>query len=68
MPSKEGDAGEAQLHLHNGMPLGRPPTVDIRNAHLSYIITWYALSAFTTVMFAGVVRNRRRFVSKRLPR
>jgi surfeit locus 1 family protein len=37
----EGDAGEAQLHLHNGMPLGRPPTVDIRNAHLSYIITWY---------------------------
>lgn len=64
----QGHVGEAQSSLRDGSPLGRPPTVDIRNSHLSYIITWYALSAFTAVMFAGVVRNRRRFVGKRLPR
>lgn len=36
----EGHVGEAQSSLRDGSPLGRPPTVDIRNSHLSYIITW----------------------------
>ena len=36
----EGHAGEANTKLSKGMPIGRPPTVDIRNTHLSYVITW----------------------------
>ena len=40
----EGHAGEAGTRLSKGIPIGRAPTVDLRNAHLSYVITWYAHS------------------------
>ena len=40
----EGHAGEANTRLSKGIPIGRPPTVDLRNSHLSYVITWYAHS------------------------
>lgn len=36
----EGHAGEATSRLGKGIPIGRAPTVDLRNAHLSYVITW----------------------------
>lgn len=39
--SAEGHAGEASTRLDKGIPIGRAPTVDLRNAHLSYVITWY---------------------------
>jgi len=42
MGSSEGHAGEAHTKLSKGVPIGRPPTVDLRNTHLSYVITWYA--------------------------
>ncbi|THH19033.1 hypothetical protein EW146_g2044 [Bondarzewia mesenterica] len=32
---------------------GKAAVVDVRNAHASYVVTWYALSAFTTVMFCA---------------
>jgi surfeit locus 1 family protein len=38
--SIEGYVGEAGTRLSQGIPLGREPTVDVRNAHLSYVITW----------------------------
>lgn len=37
----EGHAGDAAAFLSKGVPIGRPATVDVRNAHLSYVITWY---------------------------
>ncbi|KAG6821408.1 hypothetical protein H0H93_014205 [Arthromyces matolae] len=37
----EGHAGESGTRLSRGVPIGRAPTVDLRNSHLSYVITWY---------------------------
>ncbi|KAF8632944.1 hypothetical protein AX15_001550 [Amanita polypyramis BW_CC] len=64
----EGHAGEADMKLTRGIPIGRPPTVDLRNSHLSYVITWYSLSAVTTAMFVGLLRRRRQAPGRRLPR
>ena len=36
----EGHAGEASSRVSRGVPLGRPPTVDVRNSHASYVVTW----------------------------
>lgn len=40
LPPSEGYAGEAGIRLSQGIPLGREATVDVRNAHLSYVVTW----------------------------
>ncbi|PFH54874.1 hypothetical protein AMATHDRAFT_135045 [Amanita thiersii Skay4041] len=64
----EGHAGEANTRVSKGIPIGRPPTVELRNSHLSYVITWYSLSALTTVMFIGLVRKRKQNPGRRLPR
>jgi surfeit locus 1 family protein len=36
----EGHAGDATMRISKGIPVGRSPTVDLRNAHMSYVITW----------------------------
>ncbi|KII94136.1 hypothetical protein PLICRDRAFT_153522 [Plicaturopsis crispa FD-325 SS-3] len=64
----EGHGGDAATLVANGIPIGRAPTVDLRNAHLSYVITWYSLSAFTAVMFARLLIKRRQSVARPLPR
>ncbi|KAI0347753.1 mitochondrial protein required for respiration [Trametopsis cervina] len=56
----EGHAGEASTRVARGVPLGRPPTVDVRNSHASYVVTWYSLSAFTSVMFVRLLLKQRR--------
>ncbi|KAG8219477.1 SURF1 family-domain-containing protein, partial [Butyriboletus roseoflavus] len=38
----DGHAGDATAYLSKGVPVGRSAAVDVRNAHLSYVITWYA--------------------------
>lgn len=45
--SSEGHGGEALTKLSKGVPIGRPPTVDLRNTHLSYVVTWYAPLNYT---------------------
>lgn len=40
LPSTEGYAGEAGARLSQGIPLGRQATVDVRNSHMSYVLTW----------------------------
>ncbi|THV07631.1 mitochondrial protein required for respiration [Dendrothele bispora CBS 962.96] len=64
----EGHAGDAALCVEKGIPIGRPATVDLRNAHLSYVITWYGLSALTSFMFVRVLLKRRKSGVRRLPR
>ncbi|KAF8641180.1 hypothetical protein AX17_000815 [Amanita inopinata Kibby_2008] len=64
----EGHAGEATWRLSKGVPIGRPPTVDLRNSHLSYVVTWYSLSALTSVMFIGLLKKRKKSSGRRLPR
>jgi surfeit locus 1 family protein len=39
----DGHAGNAATRISNGIPIGRPPTVDLRNAHMSYVITWWGV-------------------------
>ncbi|KAI0001647.1 SURF1-domain-containing protein [Russula vinacea] len=62
----EGHAGDAAMRVSNGVPVGKVPIVDMRNAHASYVATWYSLSALTTVMFIRLLLRRRS--SARLPR
>lgn len=38
--STEGHAGDADYCVSRGIPVGRAAAVDMRNAHLSYVITW----------------------------
>lgn len=40
-----------------GVPIGRPPEVNLRNNHVQYIFTWFSLSAATAVMLWMVVRK-----------
>ncbi|KIJ66323.1 hypothetical protein HYDPIDRAFT_86403 [Hydnomerulius pinastri MD-312] len=54
-----GHAGEAASCLNRGIPVGRAATVDVRNAHLSYVITWYSLSAFTAAMLGRLIVKRK---------
>ncbi|KAJ7161369.1 mitochondrial protein required for respiration [Mycena crocata] len=64
----EGHEGEASTRLSKGIPVGRPAKVDLRNAHLSYVITWYSLSAFTAVMFVRVMFNKNKTRGRSMPR
>ena len=44
----EGHAGEAAARLREGIPVGKSPVVEMRNSHMSYVVTWqvHALSFF----------------------
>ncbi|KAK0569896.1 surf-like protein [Tilletia horrida] len=55
----EGHAGEASHRVSNGIPLGRAPTIELRNQHAVYAATWFSLSAATAGMFAILVRRGR---------
>lgn len=63
----EGHSGDASWRQAHGVPIGRPPIVDLRNSHLSYVVTWYSLSAFTSLMFLRLLLKHRR-ARARLPR
>ncbi|VDB86632.1 unnamed protein product [Peniophora sp. CBMAI 1063] len=54
----EGHGGDATQRKQTGIPLGKVPVVDLRNSHLSYAITWFSLSAFTSYMFVSILRKR----------
>ncbi|KIL71702.1 hypothetical protein M378DRAFT_115103 [Amanita muscaria Koide BX008] len=64
----EGHAGEANTRLSKGVPIGRPPTVELRNSHLSYVVTWYSLSALTAAMFVALLKKRKQAPGRKLPR
>ncbi|KAG7098960.1 hypothetical protein E1B28_000848 [Marasmius oreades] len=64
----DGHAGDAAFCLSKGVPVGRPATVDLRNAHLSYVITWYGLSALTSLLFIRLLMKRRSTRTRQLPR
>ncbi|EJD03631.1 uncharacterized protein FOMMEDRAFT_105726 [Fomitiporia mediterranea MF3/22] len=35
-----GHTGDAQLNISRGVPVGRAPTVEVRNSHAAYVFTW----------------------------
>lgn len=44
--------------MSRGIPVGAPGKVEIRNTHFQYILTWYGLSALTTVMLFRLIKSR----------
>ncbi|EER24416.1 SURF1 family protein [Coccidioides posadasii C735 delta SOWgp] len=50
----------------NGIPIGRPPEVNLRNNHTQYIFTWYGLSLATSVMLWMVVRKKPNTAARRI--
>jgi surfeit locus 1 family protein len=49
-----------------GIPIGRGAEVALRNNHVQYIVTWYALAIATSVMFYMVVKRPAMDPSKRV--
>ena len=41
----DGHAGDASYRLTWGIPIGKAATVDVRNAHASYVVTWWVSSS-----------------------
>lgn len=40
-----------------GVPIGKPPTIDLRNNHLQYLVTWYGLSLLSTIFLVVALRK-----------
>ncbi|KAJ1825789.1 surf-like protein, partial [Coemansia sp. RSA 2599] len=56
----EPDSVAATMYsIKNGIPLGVPQQVDIRNNHLQYLLTWYSLAAITGGMLFFRLRKPR---------
>ncbi|KAH8835453.1 mitochondrial protein required for respiration [Flagelloscypha sp. PMI_526] len=64
----EGSPTQATARINIGEPVGREPTVNIRNAHLSYVITWFSLSAFTSIAAIHMIRKGRAQRARSMPR
>ncbi|GHJ90312.1 hypothetical protein NliqN6_6714 [Naganishia liquefaciens] len=45
--------------MAQGIPVGRPPVVELRNMHATYAATWLSLSALTSVMLARLIMKGR---------
>ncbi|KAJ2058870.1 surf-like protein [Coemansia sp. S146] len=52
------------LDARNGIPLGAPSLVDIKNNHLQYTLTWYAMSAITGTMLYISLRKPRSAIAQ----
>lgn len=52
-----GHAGEISMRVSKGVPVGRAATIELRNQHMTYAVTWFALSAATAFMFIRLVRK-----------
>ncbi|KAJ2772630.1 surf-like protein [Coemansia nantahalensis] len=52
------DSPTALIHdAKHGVPIGTPMQVDIRNSHMQYLLTWYALGVLTSAMLALKLRK-----------
>ncbi|KEZ39212.1 Uncharacterized protein SAPIO_CDS9876 [Scedosporium apiospermum] len=49
-----------------GIPIGRPPVVNIRNNHAQYIFTWYGLCLATSIMLYMVAKKPSSEIAKRV--
>ncbi|WRT66821.1 uncharacterized protein IL334_003784 [Kwoniella shivajii] len=64
---EEPDAAPTML-MNQGIPVGRPPHVELRNQHAQYAAIWLSLSASTTVMLAYVLTRGKGGAKSRRPR
>ncbi|ORX39575.1 SURF1 family-domain-containing protein [Kockovaella imperatae] len=63
------DDGKSPLTymMAQGEPIGRPPTVEIRNQHATYAVIWFTLSVSTAAMTVYLLRTRGRSALKSRP-
>ncbi|CAI4062477.1 hypothetical protein SKDZ_07G3570 [Saccharomyces kudriavzevii ZP591] len=43
-----------------GVPIGRKPTIDLKNNHLQYLVTWYGLSLLSTLFLVVALRKTKK--------
>ncbi|TNY18406.1 SURF-family protein [Rhodotorula diobovata] len=53
----EDHPGKVDVFLREGIPVGRAANIELRNMHLTYAGTWFALSAATAFMFFRLMRR-----------
>lgn len=62
-PSKKGKPEEVALEFNEfqlikaGVPIGKPPSIDLRNNHLQYLVTWYGLSLLSTIFLVVALKK-----------
>ncbi|WVN87651.1 uncharacterized protein L203_102834 [Cryptococcus depauperatus CBS 7841] len=56
------------LLMQQGIPVGRPPHIELRNQHAEYAAIWLSLSASTTAMLIYVLTKSRVMPKQRRPR
>ncbi|KAK8870069.1 hypothetical protein IAR55_000639 [Kwoniella newhampshirensis] len=54
--------------MQQGIPVGRPPHVELRNQHAQYAAIWLSLSASTTVMLAYILTKGKGGPKQRRPK
>jgi len=54
----QGEPGGITSRMAEGIPIGRAPTVDLRNTHATYAFIWFSLAALTSGMFVVSMRQR----------
>lgn len=47
----DGTYSEAGARIRQGLPVGRPAKIQLRNQHMEYAVTWFSLSGISAVMF-----------------
>ncbi|KAI1077472.1 SURF1-domain-containing protein [Whalleya microplaca] len=62
----EPDLMQAVEMANKGIPIGRPPEVNLRNNHAQYIFTWYGLAIATSIMFYMVVKKPPTDITRRV--
>ncbi|KAL2112804.1 hypothetical protein VUR80DRAFT_6375 [Thermomyces stellatus] len=55
------------VHLQSrGVPIGKAPTVNLRNNHAQYIFTWYGLCVATSIMLYMVAKKPANDITRRV--
>ncbi|AGO10018.1 AaceriAAR028Wp [[Ashbya] aceris (nom. inval.)] len=59
VPSSQSDSIEYNefQFMREGVPVGKVPAVDLRNTHTQYMLTWFGLSFFSTVLLFFAIRG-----------
>ncbi|WFC99608.1 surf-like protein [Malassezia yamatoensis] len=55
----DGTFSEAGANIRQGIPVGRPPKINLRNQHMEYAVTWFTLSGISSLMFIYMVSRGR---------
>lgn len=59
LPDIQGEILSVEQIERRGIPVGSSGKVEFRNTHFQYILTWYGLSVFTTIMLFTLFKQSR---------